>query len=302
MKKNITLQEDNALQKGNTMKKYKALLEHNTFEEYNTKVVTYPDGSVEIIKYGTPKIRGSPMPDGTCSKKIDTSKKAMERRAKEQAYRIKRKLKYYTRSNDFDKFWTLTFNDEKVNALNYEHCRKRLRAWLKYQREKYGKFGYIFLPELHPKSERIHFHGVTEGFEPPLTEARNPKTNRLIKKKGTQIYNAENWQDGFSTVSNIEDKAKTASYISKYVTKELVEMPSAYNQPRYFCSRDLKQPTISYENWDNERLQDFTPSFVVGSQSGITMNFESDVSIYNLNMSEGQLSQSISPETMYKAK
>jgi len=273
-------------------------------EEYNTKIISYPDGSVEIIKYKSPRLRGSLDLKSSRSIEADNSEAKRKQRALDQAYRIKRKLKYYIASNDFNLFWTLTFDDKKVNAKNYAHSRKRLSAWLKYQREKYGKFGYLFIPELH-KSGRIHFHGVTVNFEPPLVEARSKRTNRLIKKHGIQIYNAENWQDGYSTVSNIEDKAKTSGYISKYISKDLIEMPSTYNQPRYFVSRGLKTPNISYEDWNNkqlEQLEQFKPSFVVGNTSNETMEFEPNVSIYHLNTSNGQLSQSESPETVYKLK
>ena len=68
--------------------------------------------------------------------------------------------------------------------------------------KKYGKFWtYIFIPELH-KSSRIHFHGITFGFSPLLIEARNPKTDKLIKRMGCK-YNAETWKDGFSTMSKL---------------------------------------------------------------------------------------------------
>lgn len=271
------------------------------FDEYNTKIIRYSD-SVEIIKYGKIRMRGSPDLEGIRPSGADNSKEAKAQRALEQAYRIKRKVKHYTLANDFNLFWTLTFDDAKVNASDYPYSRKRLSAWLKYQREKYGRFGYLFFPELHPTSGRIHFHGLTENFAPPLAEARSPKTNRLIRKNGVQIYNAPNWKNGFSTVSEIDDKAKTASYISKYITKELIEMPTAYNQPRYFVSRGLKQPEITYETWGKEQLQAFTPSFVVGDISTETRDFKPEVSIYHLDISEEQFIQSTPPETLYKLR
>lgn len=268
-------------------------------KEYNTKIIRYPN-SVEIITYGKSRIRGSPNLEGIRTLGVDNSEESKSRRALEQAYRIKRKVKHYTIANDFDLFWTLTFDDAKVNASDYPYSRKRLSAWLKYQREKYGRFGYLFFPELHPTSGRIHFHGLTENFAPPLVKARNAKTNRLIRKNGAQVYNAPTWKNGFSTVSEINDKAKTASYITKYITKELIEIPTAYNQPRYFVSRGLKLPEITYETWGKEQLQEFTPSFVVGDMSTETRDFKPNVSIYHLDVSEEQFIQSTPPETVYK--
>ncbi|KXT62806.1 hypothetical protein LACDD01_00381 [Lactococcus sp. DD01] len=235
------------------------------------------------------------------SKRIEDDERRKQR-ILEQAYRIKRKIKYYCQANDFDLFWTLTLNDEKVNAKNYEYSRKNLQAWLKYQREKYGKFDFLFLPELH-KSGRIHFHGVTGGLYPPLIESRYPRSNRLIKKSGLQIYNAGNWKNGFSTVSKIQDRKKSANYITKYITKELIEIPSAFHQPRYFVSRGLKQPEISLRLLPDDYFKGFKPSFVAGNRSLASNEFEADVFIYQLDiLEEGELVQDSPPETVWKLR
>lgn len=269
--------------------------------EYNSKIVRFED-HIEIIRYGVSRTRVPTEQNNKKTMKLVDNEEAQKQRAIEQAYRIKRKIKYYCQANAFDLFWTLTLNDNKVNAKNYEYSRKRLQAWLKYQREKYGKFDYLFIPELH-KSGRIHFHGVTGDLSPPLLEARYPRSKRLIKKKGIQIYNAENWQNGFSTVSKIQNKEKSANYLSKYITKELIEMPSAFHQPRYFVSRGLKQPEISYEKLSDNYFSDFTPSFVVGEKILINNEFEADVSIYRIDISEdGKLLQNSPPETVWKLK
>ena len=259
---------------------------------------------IEIIKYGTNRITvPSDKNDRNIKAHNDSDdEERQKRRALEQAFRIKRKIKYYCQSNDFDLFWTLTLDDTKVNAKDYTYSRKRLQAWLKYQREKYGKFDFLFVPELH-KSGRIHFHGVTGKLSPPLIEARYLKSNRLIQKNGMQIYNAENWENGFSTVSKIQSKEKASSYIAKYITAELIEVPGAFNQPRYFVSRGLKQPEISYEELSDNYFKDFKPSFVVGEKNLLDNEFKADVSIYRIDISEeGELIQNSPPETVWKLR
>lgn len=220
----------------------------------------------------------------------------------QQAQKIKRKIRYYCQANEFNLFWTLTFDDEKVDAKDYPYAKQRLRAWLKYQRETYGKFDYIFVAELH-KSGRIHFHGITNNFNPPLVEARSSKTNRLIKKGGLQIYNAPTWKNGFSTVSKIQDKNRTASYISKYITKDLMAIPTGYKQPRYFVSRGLKQPEIEFLNLSDQSLADFAPAFVSGEIDIETQEFTPVVSIYNLKENEQKAFQQVEmPETVIKSR
>lgn len=150
---------------------------------YNAKIIMFEDHA-EIIRYGINRTRvPSEQIDRNTRTHNDVDDEELQKqRALEQAFRTKRKIKYYCQSNDFNLFWTLTLDDAKVNARNYTYSRQKLQAWLKYQREKYGKFDYLFVPELH-KSGRIHFHGVTGKLSPPLVEARYPKSNRLIKKK-----------------------------------------------------------------------------------------------------------------------
>ncbi|HEO7283809.1 TPA: hypothetical protein VBE53_001886, partial [Streptococcus agalactiae] len=130
--------------------------------EYNLKVINFGD-HVEVIKYGYLKQRVSGNNRPTNHERQIRTEEEQEIYNFQQAQKIQRRIRYYCECNDFDLFWTLTFDDEKVNAKDYEYAKKKLRAWLKYQREKYGKFDYIFIPELH-KNGRIHFHGITFGF------------------------------------------------------------------------------------------------------------------------------------------
>lgn len=268
---------------------------------YNQKKTIFPDGQVEIIKYGYPKMKTFGKKKSK-KVKLELTKEEKEKQKVQQAFRIKRKIKNYCLSNNFDLFWTLTFNDNEVNAFDYIVARKTLQSWLKYQREKYGKFDYIFVPELH-KSGRIHFHGLTKNISPPLIEATNPKTEQKIKKNGKQIYNAENWKKGFSTVSKIDNNAKTASYITKYITKELLEMPTGYYQPHYFVSRGLKLPNIAYEYIEHDNLAEFIPSFIAMNINIDTYESEKIISIYKLYLDENNsFSQREFVETTIKSK
>lgn len=269
--------------------------------EYNLKVVNFGN-HVEVIKYGHLKQRVAGNNRLANHERKIRTEEEQDKYNFQQAKKIQRRIRYYCECNDFDLFWTLTFDDEKVNARDYEYAKKKLRAWLKYQREKYGKFDYIFIPELH-KSGRIHFHGITFGFSPLLIEARNPKTDKLIKKNGLQIYNAETWKDGFSTVSKIDSKAKTANYISKYITKDLIAIPSAYKQPKYFVSRGLKKPEIEFKQIDGDELQMFIPNFIMGSLYIEDQKFEKDVLIYQLELDdENNFFQKNKPETVVRSR
>ncbi|AYG00392.1 hypothetical protein [Lactococcus allomyrinae] len=130
-------------------------------------------------------------------------------------------------------------------------------------------------------------------------ESQYPRSNQLIKKNRIQIYNAENWQNGFSTVSKIQDRKKSASYITKYITKELIEIPSAFHQPRYFVSLSLKQLEISLKLLPDDYFKGFKPSFITDNKNLASIEFEAVVSIYQLDISEeGELTQFFSRNSL----
>jgi len=64
-------------------------------------------------------------------------------------------------------------------------------------------------------------------------------------KNGKPIYNinSRSFKYGFSTVSKIEDTKKVSAYITKYITKDLVEHTKG--QHRYLFSKNLDTPTVS---------------------------------------------------------
>ena len=111
---------------------------------------------------------------------------------------------------------------------------------------------YILAPEPHPISGRIHFHGIFRNVPNwVLKEARNPHTNRLIKRNGLQIYNLENYKYGYTTISKVTNLEAVSVYISKYITKELIDL--CYKK-RYWCSKGLERPTIEYAEFNEETL------------------------------------------------
>ena len=100
-------------------------------------------------------------------------------------------------------------------------------------------FKYIFVPEFH-KSGRIHFHGIGINCDKLILEDSG------IKKNGKKIYNvnSKTFRYGLTTVSKIEDTQKVSSYITKYITNEMIT--ATKGKHRYLCSRNLD--TAEVEN------------------------------------------------------
>ena len=209
---------------------------------YQTKIKMYPDGSTVLTVYKNAKVyRGSAEKenrDFDDNVSLSSEPKTDEEKEYEKLknlFRIKTKIKDYVLSNDFNYFWTLTF---KADRYDYDLAFKKMGNWLRRMKRKYGKFDYIMIPELH-KDGAIHFHGVTGGLNALIVDAG-------VKHKGAKVYNCLEWEHGFTTLTKIRDKEKTASYVTKYVTKEMQNSIVEKGKKKYWCSRGLRKPDITF--------------------------------------------------------
>lgn len=130
-------------------------------------------------------------------------------------------------NGDLDAFATLTYSPEKVDdKTDYAECYKYLRGWLSNGVQR-RDLKYLCVPEL-TKAGDIHFHAITNAAALKLDAARSPKSGRLLKHHGDQVYNLKDWHAGFSTAQlirrrNDDDDPRLAvsKYIFKYMGKNL---------------------------------------------------------------------------------
>ena len=166
--------------------------------------------------------------------------------------RTKQKIYDYAFCNDWSDGWFLTFtfdNDKVENRYDYDICYKRINTFLRVLKRNNSDCKYLIVPERH-KDGAWHFHGL-------LTNCDNLKMVDSGKfSKGKHIYNHEvkgskkiyninsrNWKYGFTTATKIEDTKKVSSYITKYITKDLIE--TTKGKHRYIYSKNLDLPIIT---------------------------------------------------------
>lgn len=214
-----------------------------SFIGYNVKIKNYSNGSKCIKKSTYNNFIGKSKNNrhnGTLSvEQLEYFKKRNLRRMKELIYDIAYENSCIV---PWEYFVTLTFNDDKVNAFNYDYAKDKLKYWLDRMRKKSSGMRYIIIAELH-KSGRIHFHGLFSNVNWQLIEAINPHTNRKIINNGSQIYNIKDFDYGFTTVSKIKDINAVSYYITKYITKDLLDIK---NKKHYWASRNLVKPKLQY--------------------------------------------------------
>ena len=140
------------------------------------------------------------------------------------------------RSNQWEYFFTMTFDGKKVNRYDYSECVKKMTHWLNDMRKLYSPdMKYLVVPERH-KDGAYHFHGLFYDI------GRLPMVDSGIKHNRRKIYNLPTFKHGFTTVSRVGDSGKASNYVCKYITKELCQVTSG--KKRYWSSRNINRPVI----------------------------------------------------------
>ena len=148
-------------------------------KRYKTKIKEYPNGTKVYTVYNTALLIAETDNSIHFSEPLKNEKTAEELQLEKNRalWKIKTKIKDYILCNDFDYFWTLTFDSDRYN---YTVAFEKMGKWLEKMRKKYGKFNYIMIPELH-KDGAIHFHGVTGGLNAVIRDSElSIKVSRYI--------------------------------------------------------------------------------------------------------------------------
>lgn len=126
--------------------------------------------------------------------------------------------------NDWQYFVTFTFNDQIQNAYDYQGSIEKVKKWCDNNVQRKG-LRYLLVPELHPKSKRVHLHGLLYF---PVAPALNFSGH--YDKSRRPIYNLPLWSFGFSTIVMLDDNTidRTSRYITKYITKDIGKIAGNY--------------------------------------------------------------------------
>ncbi len=173
--------------------------------------------------------------------------------------------------NDFDWFWTLTFDKEKIDRTNDKAVFDCYKKYIDNIKAKYPSFKYMTFPERH-EDGCFHFHLLTAGLTPKQMGLVNSgkvcchwakkkdksgilkdikfcsreyfeKTKHLhILKEtdGETIFNVTTFAYGFTTVSRIVSRERCNSYVKKYVEKALGS--TEVFKKRFYYSSNLNVP------------------------------------------------------------
>lgn len=152
--------------------------------------------------------------------------------------RTKRKIFEYALCNDFEYFCTLTFDRNKIDSSDIDNLKKKVGQWLNNNiKRKNHNLKYILIPELHSDKKHFHLHGLISG----ITDIKE------FRKRGDVMrYNWIGWHNkfGFTSLEKIKDRNAVSNYITKYITKDLI---NTFNRQRYLVSKGLNRPRKIFE-------------------------------------------------------
>lgn len=245
------------------------------YEYYNTKIKTYPSGQRVIInapfrlKHELTaeanadinrdiKINSyaywnnleyqyyEPQADKTL---LFTNKAQLDNKyKKDSSKRSKDAIMDIARSNEFNLFGTFTTSPKQMkNRKDYQEFTEVINTFLKAFKRRHPDAIYLLIPEQH-KNKAWHAHILLKAnILAELTDS-NIKDN-----SGRTIYNWDKYAIGFTTFTIIDSSSKASSYVAKYVSK-LNEVPKS--KKRYWASKNIKKPTLQYDNVDEQTLSE----------------------------------------------
>jgi hypothetical protein len=166
--------------------------------------------------------------------------------------RARNKVFEYAMCNEWEHFVTLTIDPNKYDRTNLKKYYKDLGEFITNENRKLEKkIKYVLIPELH-ENGAWHMHGVMMGI--PSEQLKKNKHGYLDWERYRNKF-------GYISIDPIRDKQKCASYLTKYVTKEMSNTISELNAKSYYCSKGLKVAEEIKKGRLCESLQDLEYDF-----------------------------------------
>lgn len=145
--------------------------------------------------------------------------------------RRKRRIREYALCNDWQYFVTLTLAEGKQDRFDLALFYKRFGQWVGNYNKRYGtRLAYLIIPEQH-KNGAWHAHGLFNNVA-DASVCRNEYGYLDIPSYRKRF--------GFISLSAVKDKNRTASYITKYVTKACQASDLDKGRNGFLASRGLQ--------------------------------------------------------------
>lgn len=157
------------------------------------------------------------------------------RRSKQSVYDI-------ARANNWEWFATFTFEN---NRYDYDYCKKSIQTFLNNMKKRNcPHMEYLAVPEQH-KDGAYHFHALLMNIDENLLCDSYEKDKLMFKK----------YAYGISQLERVKDTDRVSMYITKYITKDLVN--DVKGRQRYLCSNGCKRGEVKKLNIGDMSIMEF---------------------------------------------
>lgn len=165
--------------------------------------------------------------------------------------RTKSRIRELALCNPWEYFVTFTLDAKKYDRYNLPTYIKDLGVYIKnYNRLHNCKIKYILIPEQH-EDGAWHLHGFFLGLQNEFLIQFTKDMHlpyQILKKleKGHAVFSWDAYSKrfGWCTLEPIRNSESTASYITKYITKDVAQSVTELNAHMYYCSKGLQRAEI----------------------------------------------------------
>lgn len=223
------------------------------------KIIRYPQiggGKVIIFKAGNPHL---PREKGRQLAEAYTEEERAAARFSQSISRTKRRIFEIAACNKWEWFFTGTLDGEKCDRCDLNGTFKHLSQFIRDFRKTHDgeNIAYLIVPEQH-KDGAWHFHGLINGITEAemhkfsLSEKIPVRIKRTIQG-GTDVFSWTAYSErfGYSTMTRVKNENAVACYVTKYITKDIVQAHS--ERPKgehlYYASRGLRKPETIAESY-----------------------------------------------------
>lgn len=255
---------------------------------YNYKITDYSDTNTILLSYYPMSIElGQRIKTKDDDFKDDSYKDDplyQEFKQKVSLIRTKKLIYDYAKSNDWDYFCTFTFAPKEgqlkynkfdgrfhvVDRYDYQETKKALSIWLNNIKKRTSpNLKYLFIAEFH-KDGALHYHGLVKDINIEKVKLI-PHGRFMSSSKSLSRYHTRSWKYGRNDFSEIASKQKVTTYITKYVTKDIVAQPG---KQRLIVSKGLKKADshkfyedMTYPQFLQKYYPDYEPIYMKQSKS-----------------------------------
>lgn len=206
---------------------------------YDVTIKRFPDGTVQY--------RASaifiPSNNYVLSPGHEKEKKSDPVRSAQVSYqRSVSRLYDILHANNWDYFFTLTLDPEKVDRYDYLACADLIHHFTDIIYRRGGL--YVIVPERHIDGA-WHYHGLINSLD-----------DKFLVVNDFGYFEFRDYSYGYCSLSHVVDSQKASNYIMKYMIKGYNYLDIPKGKKRYWASRGLNVPEVEYDVMTEDQISD----------------------------------------------